>query len=265
MKIFFNFIILCLWGLKRDKVLWSLLAVSLLLLVLVPLFSLFSMRQVQELAVTLSLSATSLFLLVCTVFLGATAIWRDLEKRFAVPVLALPLSRQTFIFGKYFAVGLFLLLSLVILASLSALSVALAAAQYPPERALDWLNFSLAFVMLGLKYLLLLAVTLVLSALSTSFFLPVFGSLGIYFAGSASHQVVEFLVQNPDKFSAPFTQFVQVLSYLLPNFSAFDYHVYAIYGLPLVWWEVGMSFFYGLTYITLILLLAANLFSRREV
>jgi Cu-processing system permease protein len=265
MNSFSSLLFLFLSGLKRDKVLWSLGVVSLLFVVSIPIFSLFSMRQVQELAVTLSLSGTSLFLLVCTVFLGATSIWRDLEKRFAVAVLALPLPRYRFVFAKFATLGLFLMLSLVVLGALSAFGATLAAAQYAPARPLDWVNFTLAFGMLGLKYLLLLALTLALSALSTSFFLPVFGALGLFLAGSASFQVVEFLLHNPERFSPLFIQVVQVLHYLLPNFAAFDYQVFAIYGLPVVWSEVVMSVLYGLIYIVFALVLAAALFNRREI
>ncbi len=65
----------------RDRVLHALLGVALLLFLLVPVFSLFSMRQVQELSVTLCLSALSLVLLVLSVLLGASSIWRDIERR----------------------------------------------------------------------------------------------------------------------------------------------------------------------------------------
>lgn len=259
------FFSLTLLGLKRDKVLWSLVATAFMLVVLVPVLSLFSMRQVQELAVTLSLSSTSLFLLICTVFLGATSIWRDLEKRFAVAVLALPLSRRHFVFAKFFALGLYLILSLAVLGLLSTVGVMLAVSQHPPERSLNWLNYFLAFGMLGLKYLLLLALTLALSALSTSFFLPVFGALGLFLAGSASHQVLEFILQNSEKYSPFFIQFLRFLHYLIPNFAAFDYQVYAIYGLPISWAEVGMSLLYGVVYIIVALMLAAALFNRREI
>lgn len=265
MLIFSTLIFSNILGLLRDKVLWSLIAVALLLVVLIPGFSLLSLRQVQELAVALSLSGTSLFLLVCSVFLGATSIWRDLEKRFAVAILALPLSRRDFVLAKFFSLCFFLFLAILILGLLSAIGVRLAAAHVPPDRPLIWLNFLVSFGMMGIKYALLIAITLALSALSTSFFLPVFGSLGIFLAGSASHQVVEFLLQSPEKFSPIFIQLVQVLHYIVPNFSAFDYQVYAIYGLPISWSEVAMSLLYGTTYIILALTLAAALFNRREI
>lgn len=261
----YSLVLLFFCGLRRDKILWSLVLVSLLIVIAIPIFSLFSMRQVQELAVTLSLSGTSLFLLVCTVFLGATSIWRDLEKKFAVSVVALPLSRHLFVISKFFSLGTFLLLSLFVLCGLSAVGVVLATSLHPPERLLVWFNFGLAFGMLGLKYLMLLAITLVFSALSTSFFLPVFGSLSLFLAGSASHQVVEFILRSPEKFSSLLVKCIHVLHYLIPNFAAFDYQVYAIYGLPISWNEVGMSLIYGIVYTTVALMLATVLFNRREI
>ena len=264
-KDFGHLVFLFLRTLKGDRVLWGLALACLLFLVAIPSLSLFSMRQIKELAVTLALSGTSLFLLVCAVFLGATSIWRDLEKRFAVPVLALPLSRKTFVFSKFAALGIFLVSSVVFLCVFCSVGVLLAGFQQAGSRPVVWVNFVVSFGMLGLKYLLLLALTLVLSALSTSFFLPVFGALAIFMAGSASYQVMQFLLQNPEKFSPVFIKTVNFIHYIIPNFSAFDYQIYAIYGLPLRWSEVFVSFLYGTAYIIVALILASALFERREI
>src|SRR5689334_5418069 len=90
----------------RDKVLHALLACGVLLFMLVPSFSLFSMRQVQELSITLSLSAISFILLVFTVFLGSSSIWRDVERRYTTSVLGLPISRASYVLGKFFGISI---------------------------------------------------------------------------------------------------------------------------------------------------------------
>lgn len=262
---FFAYFSLTIQGLKRDKILWSLAAAAIIMVALVPVLSLLSMRQVQELSVTLSLSCTSFFLLICTVFLGAASIWRDLEKRFAVAVLTLPISRQQFIFAKFFALGSFLIVSLVVLSLLGAIGVVSLVFHYPSERNLNWFNYFLAFGMIGIKYLLLLSLSLTLSTLTTSFFLPIFGTISLFLAGSASHQVVAFISENPDNYSYLFVKFLSFIQYLIPNFSAFDYQVYAIYGLPLSWEEVAWAFIYGVLYITVSLMLAGFFFKRREI
>lgn len=252
-------------GLKRDKVLWALFAVALLLLILTPVISLLSMRQVQELAVSLSLSGISLFLLVAAIFLGSTSLWRDIEKRYAVSVLTLPVSRRSFVFARFTSIALFLIFALLILGLLSSVGILLASAQYPPDRPVLWGNFFAALGITGLKYCLLLAVTLLLAANSTSFFLPVFGTLGVYVASSASFEVLQFALQHPERYSPLFIVLVKALHYILPNLSAFDFQVYAIYSLPIPWKEILMVVFYGLTYTGVILLVASFLFQRREL
>lgn len=252
-------------GLRRDKVLWALFSVALLLLVLVPVVSLLSMRQVQELAISLSLSGIGFFLLVVTVFLGATSIWRDLEKRYAVAVFPLPVSRTSYLLAKFTALAIFLLLCIIVLGIISSAGIIIATQSYPPDRPLLWLNYAAAIGMIGLKYLLLLAITFLLSTLSTSFFLPVFGAFAIYLTGSASFEVLQFVLQNPERYSDSFIVMIRVLHYLLPNFAAFDFQVHAVYALPMPWGELGLALCYALTYGGVVLLISSFLLRRREL
>jgi Cu-processing system permease protein len=252
-------------GLKRDKVLWALFAVALLLVLLVPAVSLLSMRQVQELAVSLSLSGISLFLLISTVFLGATSIWRDIERRFAVAVFTLPVSRQSYMWARYTALGLFLLASLVILGGLAAGGIVVATLSYPSDRPLLWVNFAAAVGMTGLKYLLLLAVTFLLASLSTSFFLPAFGAIAVFMAGNASLEVYRFVLSTGNTYPSVFVLLVRILHYLLPNFEIYNVQVYAIYGLPMPWNELGLTLLYTVVYGGLLLMLTARMLKRREL
>lgn len=252
-------------ALRRDRVLWSLAAVALLLLTLVPVITLFSMRQVQEFGVSLSLSSLSLFLLVATVFLGATSIWRDLERRYGVSILSLPVSRSQFVVAKFLALAFFLLLCALVLGLVSALGILIATGQHQPDRPLLWGNFCVAICMIWCRYVLLLSTALLLSAFSTSFFLPVFGTLGVYLAGNVSFQVMEFVVLHRADYPALFVYCLQGLYYLLPNLSAFDFQVYAIYSLPLPWPDVWVAFGYFCVYSSLALLVTNYVFGRREV
>lgn len=252
-------------GLRRDKVLWALFSVALLLLVVVPVVSLLSMRQVQELAISLSLSGISFFLLVITVFLGATSIWRDLEKRYAVSIFPLPVSRTSYLLAKFSTLAVFLLFCVTVLGVISSAGIVIASQSYPSERPLLWLNYVAALSMTGFKFLLLLAITFLLSTLSTSFFLPVFGTVAIYLTGSASFEVLQFVLQHPERYTDSFIVMIKFLHYLLPNFAAFDFNVHAVYALPVPWGDLILSVSYALTYGGTILLFSALLLNRREL
>ena len=253
-------------GILRDRMLHAVLGVGLAMLLLVPSLSTFSMRQVQELAVTLSLSAISAVLLVVTLLLGSSSVWRDIEKRYTASVLTLPIPRAAFLLGKFCSLACFLLACGVILGLFAALVIALAAAQYPSPEPVAWGNIAVCIGTAILKYVLLGSLALLLSSLSTSFFLPFFGTVAIFFAGSASQEVYEYVTGAfGEKIHPLSVGAIKGTYYLLPNFAAFDYQVHAVYGLPLPTAGLGLTFLYWLVYTGLLLGLAIWTFNRRQL
>ncbi|MGD9950021.1 MAG: ABC transporter permease [Desulfobulbus sp.] len=250
----------------RDRVLYMLFGTGVVVLVLLPALSLFSMRQVQELAVTLSLSILSLFLLITAVLQGAYSIWGDIESRYAASILGLPVSRAAYIWGKFLGIVLFLALSTLCLSLAGAVVISVAASQYPAEHTLVWSAFAWTVVFLFCKYVLVAAIALLFSAISTSFFLPIFGTLSIYLAGSASQDVMMYLQTDQASHVAHGSKIaLKVLYYLLPNLSAFDLHVYAIYSLPLPPSILLSTLLYFLFYTALVCCIAAWAFGKRAL
>jgi ABC-type transport system involved in multi-copper enzyme maturation permease subunit len=253
------------WAL-RDRLLHALLGVSLLVLLMVPLLSTFSMRQVQELSITLSLSATSFTLLVLSILLGASSIWRDVERRYTMAVLTLPMDRASYVLGKFVGAALLIGICSALLSLASFAVIVFASAQYPSEIPIHWSNLVLAATMNCLKYILLATVALFFSCISTSFFLPFFATISMYLAGSASQEVFEYISGEFGRTASPAGKLlVQGAYYLLPNFSAFNLQVQAIYGLPIPAQGLLYTFLYFLVYTALVLALAVWVFSRREL
>jgi Cu-processing system permease protein len=255
-----------LWMLLRDRVQQAVLGFAALMLFLVPSLSTFSMRQVQELSITLSLSLISLVLLVLTLLLGSSAVWRDIERRYTASILTLPVSRATYLLAKFVSIGLFICACVVVLGATSLAVIALASLQYPSDLPILWGNIILAIGADLLKYLLLTAVAVLLSAVSTSFFLPFFSTLAIYLAGSASQEVYEYVSGQFGQQLHP-TQVTAIKSvyYLLPNFAAFNLKVYAVYALPLKISVFMVPFFYAITYGGILLGMAVWVLNRREL
>ena len=88
-------------GLLRDRFFYAVFLTAFFLVVLIPVFSNFSMRQVQELSLSLALSTHSAFLLVLAVLMGTSSLWRDIEKRLVHSVLSLPISRGRYLLEKF--------------------------------------------------------------------------------------------------------------------------------------------------------------------
>lgn len=250
----------------RDRVLYMLLGGGFVVLVLVPVFSIFSMRQVQELAITLSLSTISIILLLSAILLGASSVWLDVEERYTASVLGLPISRYSYILGKFLGVAVFLLLCSIFFGVVSFGVISFSASQYPSRYSVAWDAYSYAVFFTYCKYVLLAAVALLFSTISTSFFLPIFGTIAIYLAGSGAQEVMGFVRSDASlHFSELSKLLIKALYYLLPNFSAFDLHVYAIYSLSLPMSGLVYTFIYFIVYTTIIIWFAAWYFASREL
>lgn len=251
-------------GIFRDRVFHGIL-VAAMVIFFIPAVSTFSMRQVTELAMTLSLSLISFLFLLLSVFLGAVGLWKDLDRRYLFPVLGLSIKRHSYLLGKFSGMAIFFAIALLVLGSAAAIVVKLAIGIYPPDRPVAWWTFFLALGFDGLKYLILLAFGFLFSTLSTSFFLPVFGTLAVFIVGSASQQVYDFVHSQGGKTVPHFLHWViSGLYYLLPNFSAFNLSVNAVYSLPISPSVLALTLGYFFLYLGILLTLCCLLFERKD-
>jgi ABC-type transport system involved in multi-copper enzyme maturation permease subunit len=224
------------------------------------------MRQGTELSISLSLSLLSFTLLLLSIFLGGTSLWKDIERRYTFSVLSLPLRRASYLLGKFFAIAAFIVLTTVILGLIAVAMIWFAAGAYPPFRPIVWTNVATAFTFCAMKYILVIAVSFLVSAVSTSFFLPIFGTISFFIVGSATQEVYDYLHSSMMLTISPVVRNVaNTLYYILPNFSAFDFEVNAVYGISpstsgMIWTSV-----YFVIYTAILLTLSTILFSRREM
>jgi Cu-processing system permease protein len=266
MSIFENFFRTSVSSLVRDRLLFLLFILGLLALFLIPAFSMFSMRQVQELSVTLCLSSLSFLLLVITVLTGASSIWRDVEKRYTSSVLGLPVSRGAFVLGKFCAISLVLGGVAFVFGAASCAAIKVASASYPPDIPVHWLNFAAAVAFDYLKYVMLLSLAFLFSAVSTSFYFPFLGTIAIFVAGTGSQEVFEYVSGSyGQNIPAVSKAFIKAIYYLLPNFAAFNLKAQAIYALPLAPGTLVLTLLYFVCYTGIMLSIAVWSFSKREL
>lgn len=260
-----SIVIITLKGIFRDRVFQGIMVTACAFL-LIPVIASLSMRQVTELSLTLSLSMISFILLLLSVFLGGTSLWKDIERRYTFSVLGLPLSRERYLLGRFGGTALFVLLAAVVLGVAAFAVVIYSSAIYPSERPVVWSTMAICILFDALKYILLIAVAFFFSTVSTSFFLPVFGTIAIFLAGGVTQQVYEYIRSPASKSMSPFVkQLATGFYYLLPNFGAFDLKVNAIYALPLPAVGLLLTLAYFVVYVGILLSAAAAIFVRREM
>lgn len=260
-----NLISISLLAIFRDKVFHGIIGIAAIFL-LIPSISSLSMRQVTELSITLSLSLLSVILLLLSVSLGVTSIWKEIERRYTYSVLSLPMERSNYLAGKFLAVALFLLMTTLILGTVACCVIWLSSGIYPPERPVAWGNLITCILFIGLKYILLVSYAFLFSTVSTSFFLPIFGTISVFMAGNATQQAYDYVHSPAASSLSPLAkQAASFFYYLLPNFSAFDLNVNAIYGIVVSVKAVLLPFIYFCFYTPLLIVVAMIIFAKREM
>lgn len=250
----------------RDRTVHILLAFSGILMIIVPIISSFSMRQSQELAVTLSLSFISFILLVSSIVLGSTIVWRDIERRYTYAILSLPLDRSRYVLAKFLAVCVFLLGGALLIGCCALVAIKIGSLEYKSDIPVQWGRVLLAIAMDAVKYAMLTSVAMLISTLATTFFMPIFVTIALFLTGSASQDVYEYIVSANGKDFSEFSKFlIKTVYYAIPNFSAFDFKLYAIYPLTVDPIAIVYNGVYALVYTAAILSLAVICFSRREM
>lgn len=156
-------------GIFKDRVFRG-IAMSALLFLIIPSISSLSMRQVVELSITLSLSLLSAIMLVLAVFLGGSSLWKDTERRYTYSVLGLPLTRTSYLLGKFFGITACLVLTSIVLGGVGCIVIRYVSVIYPPLRPIVWTNVFYSILFVAFKYVLLVSCTFLLSTVSTSFF-----------------------------------------------------------------------------------------------
>ena len=250
----------------RDRTIHILLAFAAILMVIVPMVSAFSMRQSQEMAITLSLSFISFILLISTIILGTTVIWRDIERRYTHAILSLPLDRGRYVLGKYLAVCIFLLGSALVIGCCAVIAIKIGSLQNRSDFPVQWDRIALSIAMDVLKYSVLTAMAMLISTVSTTFFMPVFVTIALFLTGSASQDVYEYIVSAQAKNFGEFSKaLVKIVYYIIPNFGAFDYKLYAVYPIQIDAMGILYNAIYAVIYAAMALSLAVICFNRREM
>lgn len=252
-------------GIFRDRVFKGIMVLALLFL-FIPATASLSMRQVTELSITLSLSLISFILFLLAVFLGATSLWKDMERRYTFSVLSLPVSRCTYLLGRFFGIALFLVMTTSFLGVVASLVIKVSSDMYPPDRPIIWSILFVSLLFTTLKYILVVGVAVLLSTVSTSFFLPIFGTICMFFASGITQQVYEYVTsQATINDTALVKPAVSLVYYLLPNLSSFDLKVNAIYGILPSIEGLGLTLAYFISYTAIIMGFATLIFNYREM
>ena len=236
----------------RDRVLYLLLVFALIIIGVSRLLSLLTVGDEEKIIKDVGLSAISLFGVMTAVFVGVSLVFKEIERRTVYTLLAQPVRRSQFLFGKFAGLLAVLLLNVALMSF--ALFALLAIRGESP-----WVLLP-AVLLIAVELAIVTAFALLFSSLTN----PVLASVWtftVYVAGHLSWSLLMLRDKIPDGIGR---WLCTALYWTLPNFERLNLKAHVVHGLDLPAGYLGLALLYGLAYGVVVVALACWAFSRKE-
>ena len=250
----------------RDKVLYNLVLFAIVLIGASYLLGQLTAGQDVKIIKDLGLSATSVFGLFIAVFIGIGLVSKEVERRSVYSLLAKPIHRYQMIVGKYAGLSLTLAVNVAIMAAALYAVLAYMAWGTSPDAQKAWDAPALdprmlkAVVLILVELMIVVAIALFFSTFSTPILSAAF-TFGLFVIGQFSADLRN-LGQVVDSPAA--ARFARGLYWVLPNLAQFDVKGQVVHAQPVPIGYMLLTSIYGAIYITVLLLIAIVIFSRRD-
>jgi ABC-type transport system involved in multi-copper enzyme maturation permease subunit len=236
----------------RDRILYLILAFSLVLILASRAISLLTVGSEEKIIKDIGLGAISLFGVATAIFVGVGLVFKEIEKKTVYTLTAKPIRRSQFIAGKYLG------LALVLLVNLSIMTLAF--------YLLLWLKGYLDFG-LGKAIILILVELLLITAIAiffSSFSSPLLSSLFTVSAYVVGHLSWSLLLLQDRMESASARWICKALYRILPNLEYLNIKGEVVHQVHVPAQDLAWAALYGLSYTAVVLLLAMAVFRRRD-
>lgn len=250
----------------RDRVLYNLVLFGVLMISASYLIGQLTAGQDVKIMKDIGLSAAAVFGLFIAVFIGIGLVSKEIERRSIYSVLSKPVRRHEVILGKYFGLVLTLAVNLAVMAVAFYAVLAYMSASESEEFKRGWEASATdpamlkAFVLIFVQLMLVTAIALFLSTFSSSI-LSATLTFALYVVGhfNADLRTIGDVIDSP-----AVATLAAGVSYLLPDMSAFDVSADVVHAQPVTAGYMLLTTGYALAYITMLLMGAVFVFSRRD-
>ena len=246
----------------------AILVLGVLLVGVAYLSASFSPRQPKTVALDIGLSGIRFSLVLFALFWVQELVGREVERRTVMYALSYPVSRGSYIIGRYLGILGLLGLAALLFGMLLWLTTLYIGGDYEQgfRLGLGW-PFWITIFGVWVDATLVAAFALWIASLSTVPMLPVALGAAFALAGKSLGAVIDYLERGADgdpEFVSKFNPLIETIQWFLPDLSRLDWRVWPMYdlfpGLP----AIGLGVLMAAGYAVVMLALAVMTFSRRE-
>ncbi len=241
----------------RQKLAVNLLVFAVALVSASSLISSLTFGEQYRIIVDIGLSAMEVFGTLIAVFLGASLVAGDVERRTVYPVVAKPISRAKYVVGRYLGLVTTTTLNLLVMAAFFVAVLAI----YLRGVGFVWdtpLLTTLAAT--ALQFAMIAAVAVFFSTFSTATLSAIF-TLALVVAGHLASDLVRYW----SKQGAVSATLGKALYLVVPNLEALNFKEAMVYKDALPPGPVAMALAYGILYSAGVVGLAAAVFTHRDL
>lgn len=238
----------------RDRIFYLVGIFGILLLASSAVLSPLTIGAQDKIVSDVGLAGISLFGLLVVVFVGSSMVRKEIDRRTITTILAKPIGRRAYLYGKFCGLNLTLLCMIGFMAAIFLLVLLVTPASLS-------LRFLIAVYFTFLELILVNAVALLFSAMVSPVLAAVL-TLGVFVIGHLSESLRAFgqLVG-----SAVQARLAEVVYYTVPNLEIFNVRGAVVHGETIGGDHIVNATVYGLAYTGLLLLLAGAVFARKEL
>ncbi len=220
-------------GLRSPAMRWGVLC-GLVGIVAALLGASFSLRQTRVVAIDLGFSALRFYLSMMAIAAVHELVSQDFHRKSLVLPLIWPSSRAHYVIGRFCAVVLLLLLAQLIFMGVSTLALPFADWGYAQSTAV-YMDWRLALALIGpfFESMVIAAFLTMMACVIGNPALLIFVGLAFVWAARVYGPVIEYLryAQDADPMlQADYLRFLQMLRWVIPDLSGFDWREAVLYG-----------------------------------
>jgi ABC-type transport system involved in multi-copper enzyme maturation permease subunit len=238
----------------RDRVMFLVVAFGAGVLALSRVLAPLAMGEAGRVTVDLGLSTVGLLGLVIVALVGTGLVHKELERRTIYLVLTRPVSRASYLIGKWLG------LTMTMAVAVSAMGVILAGIGIVARGPAIIGPLAQAILLLICADAVLAALAVLFSSLSTPVLSTVY-TLGLYATGYWTRDLRDFAHAMPTGLA----DLMRTISYLVPNLDLFNLRSDVAQATVTSGTHMTLAMLYAATYVAAALSLAVVAFERREL
>jgi len=240
----------------RRQIYMITIFLAVLLFALPMLVNVFGLGASERVVKDVALTTSGLYGVVLALFLGSVSVPTDIERRTAFPLLARPVTRTTYLWGKWLGLMTFIAASMAFLVATVMVSSAVFLGNVDARLLLGAAAYLLEDAVLA-------SVCLWVSTFASPPMAGVFGAFAYIVGGLPSAFVKAFLYADGQR--TPSALVAELLKGCLPNFQLFHVKDAIVHGDPIQAGYLWAVLVYGVAWVLLLQVMASWTFGERDL